>query len=268
MLISEALKLKDKAFISLVGAGGKSSILQILTEELREKKKRIILTTTTKMFTDQLNLFLEEGQVIESFNAQVMEENIKSYFQQDKNGIIILLNQRLIENGREKFTGPKRSYLNYWWREGLADFFIVEADGARGRPIKAPTYYEPVVPKMTTDLVGVIGIEAVGLRLGEENVFRSSIFSSLTGLKWGKKINTEVIVALINHPAGLFKNSPKFARRYLFLNKVNNREKDSIATEVAFQVMMNNQARINAIIIGDTLQKDSSILKVVSGKIT
>ena len=50
MLISEALNLKERAFISFVGAGGKSTLFNRLAEELALKNKRIILTTTTHMF--------------------------------------------------------------------------------------------------------------------------------------------------------------------------------------------------------------------------
>ena len=50
MLISEALSLEKRAFISLVGAGGKSTLFSRLAEELLLKNKQTILTTTTKMF--------------------------------------------------------------------------------------------------------------------------------------------------------------------------------------------------------------------------
>lgn len=268
MLISDALQLKERAFISLVGAGGKSSLLQRMAQEFIQKKKKIILTTSTKMFVSQIALFIKEGQIIETHCAEVMEEGIKNYFEQNRNkGIAILLAHRLMEDGNEKFSGPETRYLDKWWRDGLADFFIVEADGAKGRPIKAPDYHEPVIPEMVSNVIAVIGIDAIGLRLEEKNVFRSSLFSNLTGLKLGKKINIETITALVNHPEGLYKNSPDFTKRHLFLNKVNNIEKVQIATDIALAVFMDNQAHISTIIVGDTLKKDGIVLKVINGKI-
>lgn len=266
MLISKALNIEDNAFISLVGAGGKSSILQILAAELLKKNKNIILTTTTKMFIDQMAPFLQKGRIIESSNTHIMEEGIKDCFKQGKNRIAMLVSQRFKEKGRDKFSGPEPYHLNYWWNEGLADYFVVEADGAKGRPIKAPSYYEPVIPAMTTDVVGVIGIEAVGLSLEEKNVFRSSLFSCLLGLEMGEVISEEAIVGLINHPDGLFKNSPCNARRHLFLNKVNDEDKRNIAEKLAYRVLGDNRAKICDIIIGDTLQKGDPILKIVNGK--
>ena len=130
-----------------------------------------------------------------------------------------------MKEGREKSSGPEPYLLDKWWKDGLAEFFIIEADGAKGRPIKAPSQHEPVVASETTDLVAVIGIDSLGLPLTEKNVFRSTLFSQLTGLKWDNLITKKEVLALINHPAGLYKDSPNSARRLLFLNKVNNSEK-------------------------------------------
>ena len=267
MLISTALNIEDNAFVSLVGAGGKSSILQALAAELLKKNKNIILTTTTKMFIEQMDPFLPEGRIIESSNTRIMEEGIKDCFKQGKSRIAILVSQRFKEKGRDKFSGPEPYHLDYWWKEGLADYFIVEADGAKGRPIKAPSYYEPVIPVMTTDVVGVIGIEAIGSSLEEKNVFRSSLFGCLLGLEIGEVISIKTVVDLINHPDGLFKNSPHNVRRHLFLNKVNGEDRRNMAEKLAYRVLMVNWAQICDIIIGDTLQKGDPILKIVNGKV-
>ncbi|HOF03927.1 MAG TPA: putative selenium-dependent hydroxylase accessory protein YqeC, partial [Atribacterota bacterium] len=68
MVISEVLQLyiQDRAFISLVGAGGKSSIIQLLARELLSQQKKIIVTTTTRMFTDQVITLSQGGKLIES----------------------------------------------------------------------------------------------------------------------------------------------------------------------------------------------------------
>ena len=65
MQICDALRIKDRAFISLVGAGGKSTLFKRLVEELLIKNKRIILTTTTKMFAWQLAPFIKRGKLVE-----------------------------------------------------------------------------------------------------------------------------------------------------------------------------------------------------------
>jgi len=132
----------------------------------------------------------------------------------------------------------------------------VEADGAAGRPIKAPASHEPVIPSSTTDLIGLVGIEAIGLPLQEENVFRSHIFTQLTGVKLGEKIGIETLTALICHPEGLFKNAPKDCRCHLFINKVENSKTQKVAEELAFQVLKTCPQRISDIIMGAAGQKE------------
>jgi probable selenium-dependent hydroxylase accessory protein YqeC len=263
MLISEALDLKNKAFISLVGAGGKSSLFFLLAWELSKQKKRMILTTTTHMFTWQVTPLIIGGRLVETTDEKIMEESIKRCFYQDKNRTIILIDHRFIEQEEEKISGPKPNYLDFWWKEGLAEYFLVEADGARGKSVKGPAFHEPVIPETTTDLIGVVGIDAVGLTLEEEHVFRPHIFSRLTGLEWGEKISVDVIASLVHHPHGLFKNSPVSARKHLFINKINNEKKAEIAEELATKVLQDNQAKISDIMIGNTFHENCPVYKVI-----
>ena len=110
--------------------------------------------------------------------------------------------EKIEDNGEEKVSGPPPDWLDKWWEDKLADYFLIEADGAAKRPVKAPASYasyEPVIPLSTTDLIGVIGIDALGLSLQEENVFRSQIFSRLTGLNLGEKMGIEALSLLICH---------------------------------------------------------------------
>jgi probable selenium-dependent hydroxylase accessory protein YqeC len=48
--IQEALALGDKGVISLVGGGGKTSLMYSLARELVSFGKRVLTTTTTKIF--------------------------------------------------------------------------------------------------------------------------------------------------------------------------------------------------------------------------
>lgn len=52
------------------------------------------------------------------------------------------------------------------WIPALAqswDFVLVEADGSRRLPVKAPAVYEPVIPPGTDLVVGVIGLDALAV---------------------------------------------------------------------------------------------------------
>ncbi|MCK4240925.1 MAG: putative selenium-dependent hydroxylase accessory protein YqeC, partial [Candidatus Atribacteria bacterium] len=249
--------LKERAFISLVGAGGKSTLFKRLAEELLLKNKRIILTTTAKMFAWQLSPFVKNGKLLEGHNEEIIRESIKKYFSLErKGGRLAVIGEKIEDNGEEKVSGPPPEWLDKWWEEGLADFLLIEADGAAGRPVKASASHEPIIPSFTTDLVGVIGIDALGLSLQEENVFRSQIFSQLTGLKLGEKIGIEALALLICHPEGLFKGAPSDCRRHLFINKVEDSKEQKMAEELAFQVLKICHQRISDIIMGAANQKE------------
>ena len=257
MLISEALGLKKRAFISLVGAGGKSTLFKRLAEELILKNKRMILTTTTKMFNWQLIPLIKKGRLIEEHNEEIIQESIKKYFSlKRKGGRLAVIGEKIEDKGEEKVSGPPSYWLDKWWEDKLADYFLTEADGAAGRPVKAPASHEPVIPLSTTDLVGVIGIDALGLSLQEENVFRSGIFSRLTGLNLGEKIGIEALTLLICRPEGLFKETPQDCRRHLFINKVEDSDGLKMAEELTFQVLKICHRRISDIIIGAAGQNE------------
>lgn len=255
--IYDALDLKEKAFISLVGAGGKSTLFNRLAEELLLKNKRIILTTTTKMFARQLAPFIKKGRLIECHNEETIRKYIKKYFSvKSKTGRLAVIREKIEDNEEEKVSGPSPDWLDKWWEDKLADYFLVEADGAAGRPVKAPASHEPVIPLSTTDLVGVIGIDALGLSLQEENVFRSEFFSQLTGLKLGEKIGIEALSLLICHPEGLFKGAPQNCLRHLFINKVEDSKDLKMAEELAFRVLKICHRKISDIIIGAAGQSE------------
>ena len=257
MLISEALNLKERAFISLVGAGGKSTLFNRLAEELAYKNKRMILTTTTKMFSWQLAPFVKKGRLIEGHNEESVRESIKKFFSlKSKGGRLAVIGEKIEDKEEEKVSGPPPEWLDKWWEDKLADYFLIEADGAAGRPVKAPASYEPVIPLSTTDLIGVIGIDVLGLSLQEENVFRSQIFSRLTGLNLGEKVGIEALAFLICHPQGLFKGAPPGCRRHLFINKAEDSNSIEMAEEFAFEVLKICHRRISDIIIGAAGQKE------------
>jgi len=257
MLISEALNLKKRAFISLVGAGGKSTLFNRLAEELLLKNKRMILTTTTKMFSWQLIPFIKKGRLIEGHNEETIQESIKKYFSlKRKGGRLAIIGEKMGDKGEEKVSGLPPDWLDEWWKDKIADYFLVEADGGAGRSVKAPAPHEPVIPLSTTDLIGVISIDTLGLSLQEENVFRSEIFSRLTGLNLGEKIGIEALSLLICHPEGLFKGVPPGCRCHLFINKVEDFNSIEMAEELAFEVLKTCHRGISDIIIGAAGQKE------------
>jgi molybdenum cofactor cytidylyltransferase len=97
---------------------------------------------------------------------------------------------------------------------------LIEADGSRQKPIKAPSENEPVIPNWVSVVVVVCGLSGLGKRLSSQWVHRPEGFAQLTSLSMGDCITPEALAKeLINSQGGL-KGIPEKSRRILLLNQV------------------------------------------------
>ncbi len=116
------------------------------------------------------------------------------------------------------------AFIDELYASGWFDCILVEADGAKRKPIKAPADYEPVIPKSTTAVIGVIGLDCLGKAVSEENIHRCGLFCACTGRKPGEMIDRESIIRLIMAENGLFKSAPAASRKIVLLNKADTAE--------------------------------------------
>ena len=96
---------------------------------------------------------------------------------------------------------------------------LVEADGSRGRPIKAPGPGEPVIPPGADIVIGIIGLDSLGAPIDEEHAFRPEILAERVGLSAGSPLDAAAAGRLAAHPEGLFRGAPEGARKIVVLNK-------------------------------------------------
>jgi probable selenium-dependent hydroxylase accessory protein YqeC len=209
MKLEEAFSLQGREVISLVGGGGKTTLLFALAAELSSHRRGIILTTTTKIWepapSPSFGLFLST-QFPEM--SQWISTHLGSY-------PYLIVAQEKLGNGKLRGIPPQ-------WVERLAsipgvDFFLVEADGAAGRSLKAPREDEPVLPENTSLLVPVVGIDALGCPLDERHVFRAELAARLLRLNPGCEATPEIVASLL---ALIVKKLPSGARVIPFINKV------------------------------------------------
>jgi probable selenium-dependent hydroxylase accessory protein YqeC len=112
----------------------------------------------------------------------------------------------------------------------LADDFrvplLIEADGSRMRPLKAPGEHEPPIPAFATQVVVVAGLTALGQPLTSDWVHRPERFAALSGLEMGQAITSEAVARALSHLSGGLKNIPAGARRVVLLNQADRRSFD------------------------------------------
>jgi len=209
LTLTEALSIKEREVISLVGAGGKTTLMFALGRELSLHKRGILLTTTTKIW--------DPGPSCDFalFCSPKLGE-IKDWVEQNLN------RHRYLLVAREKLVTGKLQGIPAGWVGELhsvagVSHIIVEADGAAGRPLKAPREGEPVVPPDTTLMIAVVGIDALGDLLTEDHVFRSKIAMKILDQPEGAIISEQMIAKLV---AESLKNMLGKVRVVPFLNKV------------------------------------------------
>lgn len=224
--LMDIIRLEEGDVISIVGGGGKTSTMFKLAEELKSAGKKVLVTTTTAiMMPDkgQYDLFLDasRGDTLES----LMEGEDSTWGSEQ---IVVYISSFIRE---DKLKGPELEEVDKIVAKGYFDYILVEADGARCKPIKAPREGEPLLPSSTTVVVGVIGLDSVGKLVEDDRVHRIEIFCDITGLSVGSVITPESIYKLISHRDGLFKNSG-LSKRYLILNKADNSQRLDYAREI------------------------------------
>jgi molybdenum cofactor cytidylyltransferase len=119
------------------------------------------------------------------------------------------------------------------------DVILIEADGSRSRPFKAPGEHEPVVSELTTILVPIAGLNAIGLPLNEDSVHRAELISSLAGAPMGQPITAETISRILAHAQGGARHLPAGARLVPMLNKADAHGDLSYASRIAQGLLAN-----------------------------
>lgn len=222
--LAKALDLGPRELVSLVGAGGKTTLMQTLAAELCGRPARVITTTTTRIYRPQSPLHLEADP----------DRMLKWLADQADPGVCHCLGAGLEQGGDMlKVVGLDRRTVDGIWEQGLVDYLLVEADGAGELPIKAPRAHEPVIPGQSTMVVGVMGLSAVSKPMGPERVFALDEFCLLTRAVPGQELEPCHLAKLITHPQGLFKGAPPAARRVVLLNQADVLESKEVGREIA-----------------------------------
>jgi probable selenium-dependent hydroxylase accessory protein YqeC len=208
MKLAEALSIGEREVVSLVGGGGKTTLMYALGRELSSDGRGIILTTTTKILEPEPSPFLIQ------FLSNDLGKIKKRVAENIHRRRCLLIARERLPSG--KLAGIPSEWVEELFRMDGVSIIVNEADGAAGRPLKAPRAGEPVVPGNTTLLVPVIGIDGLGRPLDEAWVFRSAIASRLLDLPPGSVVTEEVIARLMTES---IKNSPPGARIVPVINK-------------------------------------------------
>lgn len=142
MEISSILEV-ERGVTALIGGGGKTTLLYTLAKELR-RQGTVIVTTSTHIRppTQYPTLLCADSAAV----VVALREH----------GAICVAAPGKAEG---KLTAPNMELDTL---ASLADFVLVEADGAKGLPLKAHAPHEPVIPSCTKKTIYVLGADGFG----------------------------------------------------------------------------------------------------------
>lgn len=202
-LFLAALELRTGDVVSIIGAGGKTSLMFRLAREARQLGMRVLVTTSTRIRMPEPGLFDQLDLSGEMFLGQEISTP----------GIYL---GGTAEADSGKIRGVREDLLS--WQRRHFDLVLIEADGAAEKPLKGWRQDEPVIFDFTTATIGVVDIQTLGRQISDLMVHRMEIFTSLTGAEAGETLNVGHLLRLIAHPEGLFAKG--LGRELLLINKV------------------------------------------------
>jgi probable selenium-dependent hydroxylase accessory protein YqeC len=257
MKLADAFAIEKHEVISVVGGGGKTMLIFALARELVSAGRQVITTTTTKL--------IETEPVLHGSPLVLIEEDGKK--------LVRLLPEKLAEYGHVTITGGtlpdqgKLSGIGTITVDELAEMgvatLIIEADGAQHKPVKAPSATEPVIPHSTTLVIPVTGMDALGAKLTDEEVFRPEIVSQITGLETGGVLTEEHIATLVTHELGLAKGTPAGARIIPLLNKIGPHN-EAAGRTIARTILEKKHPQIKEVVLGNVQDIDPVIAVIMN----
>lgn len=176
---------EEKHIVSLVGAGGKTTVMYQLAQHFASLGKKVLVSTTTHVFQPACNFAQNVAEVEALWKA----------------GSCAVVGS--IEAGTGKLTQlPTDVFETY---SALADLVLIEADGAKRFPCKAPAENEPVLLPASDTVIAVMGLDALQQPISEV-CFRLEKVQEVLGVMPEYCLTEEDAVKLLLSEQGAFKN--------------------------------------------------------------
>ena len=211
--LTEFLQVKKNDVISFAGAGGKTTTIFALAQELKDTADyKILVTTTTKMMREKEAITVED------------EAFIKEQLQ----------TKRLVIAGTDLGRKMGCFAMDFLQRIVLlSDITLIEADGAQRRLFKMPRSYEPVYLPCTTKIVYLAGMTALGQKI--EDLSRSDIMADFLHKQPAEKLTAEDMVKILQSEQGA-KKDVQHRDFYVILNQADDEKNLRSAVQIAAEL--------------------------------
>lgn len=215
----QAFQITSGDVVSIVGAGGKSSLMYRLAEEARCSGLGVLITTSTRLFIpkpdqyDAIDLSGSAFSEISTNEAGIYVAGVPDSESGKMRGISAVQ----IDDCKNKFN-----------------LIFIEADGSARKPLKGWKDTEPVIFPQTTVTIGVLDIQTVGQVINNDLVHRLDHFLALTGSVEGQKVSLSHLETTVTDRKGLFSKAQ--GKQQLLVNKVESMEQRANAYKIREQL--------------------------------
>lgn len=146
-------KVRAPQVISLVGAGGKTATMYQLADELAEQGLRVLVTASTHIACPEDGWVLKDKTLAEAAELEWKDR--------------ILILGSTAQEGKLSAPADLGEDAAMAAILGKAEVVLIEADGAKGYPLKVPAKWEPVLIPQTEMVIACAGLSAVGRTFGQ-----------------------------------------------------------------------------------------------------
>ncbi|MCC6301152.1 MAG: putative selenium-dependent hydroxylase accessory protein YqeC [Anaerolineales bacterium] len=238
LTLAQALRMDDTNCLAFIGSGGKTTALFQLARQL---KPPVIVTAASHLGTWQLSA--ADKHLVMKSSAALSE------LEKDLRGVVLITGA--IEGDRTKPVSDDLLASIHEFCLVRSIPLLIEADGARQKPLKGWAEHEPPIPEFAKHVVQMVGMNGLDKPLTDEYVHRPEIFSKLSGSKVGEIINAEAITKVLLHLDGARRNFPQGARRTVLLNQADTPELQATARGMAQSLL----SRFDSVIIAELKEK-------------
>jgi hypothetical protein len=189
-ILIDALAIAPGERISLVGGGGKTTLMQQLVVDATARGWTCVAGTTTKVYAAQAE------------------------------GFPVFLAAHRVD---DKLVGLEPDAVNRYCDEHRPHLCVIEADGSRSRRVKAPSATEPPIPSGSTLVIAVIGADALD-RVIEDVAHRPMLVAAVCGCSPYGRLTPERAAELLTSERGGRKNVPAAARFSVAITRIGPRQ--------------------------------------------